>query len=92
MGAKLADELAGVDTLPDKDEKVRRPNAVRNEWLYHQYAQDTEKTLKAIRREAKQKHGWSIGSDQTLRKAVKSHCKFNGIDMPTRINKRIKLI
>jgi hypothetical protein len=67
--------------------KVIRPNAERDEWLYRQYVDQPKKTLATIRREAKSKK-WLLSSDQTLRKAVKSHCDSVGIDMPRRNNKR----
>jgi hypothetical protein len=69
--------------------QIIRANAERNEWLFDQYCNHPEKTIAAIRREAKQK-GWHLGSDMTLRAAIKSHCKASGIDPPTRKTPRIK--
>ena len=63
------------------------PNADRNEWCYHQFRDHPQKKIREIRAEAKQK-GWILGSDQTFRKAVKSHCDSLEIDMPKRKQKR----
>jgi hypothetical protein len=69
--------------------RLIRANAERNKWFYEQFVNHPEKTLGAIRDEAKRK-GWSLSSDQALHQAVKSHCDSLGIPMPTRKKSRIK--
>ena len=69
--------------------RIIRPDAERNQWLYERYVNSPEKTLKAILGEAKAK-GWTVGSVQNLRKAVKTHCRILKIDMPKRNEKRTK--
>jgi hypothetical protein len=70
-------------------ERVVRPNAERNAWLYDQYKNHPKKTLASIRREAKAK-GWVLNDDNALLSAVKSHCRSLNIDMPKRKSTRIK--
>ncbi|MGA2703160.1 MAG: hypothetical protein ABSH35_18945 [Isosphaeraceae bacterium] len=82
-GFSAALDPAACDQLPG----ILRPNAERNQWLYEQYVNHPEKTIRAIRSEAKT-NGWILSSDQTLRKAVKSHCLSLGVDMPRRKQKR----
>jgi hypothetical protein len=69
--------------------RVIRSNAERNKWLYGQYVDHPEKTLRAIRTEAKSK-GWNLGSDMAVRRGIESHCRTLGIRIPTRKDRRIK--
>jgi hypothetical protein len=68
--------------------KIIRPYAERNAWLYSQYMNCPEKTLKAIRDEAKKTKGWLLNSDAAMKKCVRSHCDSMGIDMPARKQSR----
>jgi hypothetical protein len=88
----LQNHLGAAGNTPNPPDTSRpiRPNAERNKWLYDQYVTHPEKTLTAIRSDAKKK-GWSLASDAALRGAVKSHCDSLGIPMPTRKKSRIKL-
>ena len=63
--------------------KILRPNAKRDEWLFQQYRDHPEKTVAAIRFEAKQK-GWHIYNDPAARMAIKRYCESHGIKTPTR--------
>ena len=99
---KTAEELAAMlretiqqtravnpQTINEEKTAIVRPNAERNQWLYDQYVNCPQKTLTAIRREAKKK-GWLLGSDAALRNGVMRHCRTLNIDMPKRKETRTK--
>jgi hypothetical protein len=94
LGLELDEAIAAWEASPQPAVGAKRkspgPNAKRNKWMYDQYCNHPEKTIKAIRAESGEKHRWYLGSDQAVNKAVESYCKAMGIDKPTRKSPRIK--
>jgi len=78
----------GSKAPQDGRSEIIRPNAKRDEWLYQQFRDHPEKTVAAIRFEAKQK-GWHLSTDAAVRMAIKRYCELHRINVPTRQNMRI---
>ena len=72
---------------PQPVKKTRiRTNVNRDEWLYDQYLNHPEKTIREIRAEVKARNKrWKfLNSDQAAVQAIQRHCKSLGIPMPAR--------
>ena len=66
--------------------KVRRFNSERDAWVYDQYVNHREKSLKMIMSEAEATMGWKIDSKQHLLSCVDAHCKDYSIGKTRRNN------